>query len=156
MTIEQIAWASRCFAVEDEELVMKTSAPKSITWLKRIYPTIGPFYGWLSNHSHWHYQAHVKSMDLKHEFVGYILASSRFKASALAATLIAVDCYVACFERLYENRISEFEILSQTGGKFLFREDRETKELLDEVVSIVGPDDMTYELRQFLASGQIV
>ncbi|MCH7540099.1 MAG: hypothetical protein IH999_06850 [Proteobacteria bacterium] len=155
MAVVQTAWAAYCFGLEDGDRVKNASASRAITRLKKIYPSIGTFYGWLSNHLHWEYEAQLKVLSLGDKLVKSIIASSKFKVSALIMTLVAVDCYVACFERLYEPRISDFHILGPSDEMFVFKKDRTTRVLLDETINVIGSDRMANEVARYLATGRI-
>lgn len=100
--LEQVAWAVKVHQLDDPERVMRQSATGAITDLKRVHPNAGEFYGWLSNHAHWAYDAHVKALDLKTERVGILLANSLYKITAFCALLVLLDVTWSVHEFIFE------------------------------------------------------
>jgi hypothetical protein len=91
--LEQIAWACRIDALKDLHAIKDTSATKAIGALNRLCPVAGRLYGWLSSHSHWTYEAHIKAFehDSKMDKLFAVFASSEFKATSLClAVLISI------------------------------------------------------------------
>jgi hypothetical protein len=99
--LEQIAWACRIDALDDLHSIKDTSATKAISALNKLCPVAGRLYGWLSSHSHWTYEAHIKAFmhDAKKDKLFAVFASSDFKATslclALLMSMVATSTFVA-------------------------------------------------------------
>jgi hypothetical protein len=91
MVLEQIAWASEIDGLDEAAAINSIKAESSIRALKKKVPFIGNFYGWLSSHTHWRYEGHIKAMDFSEESICTMLQSSRFKAISLASTLLLLS-----------------------------------------------------------------
>lgn len=71
----------------------KASVTKSITKLSKLYPKVGRLNGWLSDHAHWGYDAHIKTiLDVA---PGHVMkASSLFKGASYIALVAYSDVFV--------------------------------------------------------------
>lgn len=96
MILEQLAWALAVRPAVDADVVQKTSAQSVIAELKKVNPRAGQLYGWMSSHSHWAYDAHIKSMIHEPKF-GLILASSEYKVVNFALSLVMAKMIVKSF-----------------------------------------------------------
>jgi hypothetical protein len=108
MALEQIGWANSVDPLEDFESVQKTSATKSIGALKDRFGGAGRLYGWLSVHTHWAYEGHVKAMHLEDGVTSSLFATSKFKACSLVLTALILVLAVKVFSSI---RSSEIEIV---------------------------------------------
>jgi hypothetical protein len=88
MILEQIAWAIGINALEDNSQIQNSSATKAIGLLRKICPAAGELYGWLSDHAHWAYEAHVKAMTVTEGRLTALFATNLFKARSLALTIL--------------------------------------------------------------------
>jgi hypothetical protein len=87
MLVEQIAWATKVRSMEVSEDVKNTSAQSSISDLKKISSGAGRLYGWMSEHAHWAYNAHIKSMFFSPR-LGLQMASYEYRAKNYALLII--------------------------------------------------------------------
>jgi hypothetical protein len=122
MILEQIAWSLDVCLLDDFRTITSRTAHQSIRALKAIHPSGGKFYGWLSAHAHWAYDAHIKAFEAGDGKIGMRLANPLYKAQALGATLvlfaIAQEAYRYLFEVLGETeshaKITVTEVSSLT------------------------------------------
>lgn len=84
--LEQIAWAVEISRLDDLSAIQKTDATRTVGKLNAIVPVAGRLYGWLSDHAHWAYGAHIKAMDFRDGRTASVFASSSFKMRALLLT----------------------------------------------------------------------
>ncbi len=97
MILEQVSWFFAVHSLDDGEVIKKTKTTKSIATTTAQFPQVGRLYGWMSDHAHWSYNAHVKVIveeDDDESPMSALLASSEFKAIAYAM-LIALTFLVA-------------------------------------------------------------
>jgi hypothetical protein len=66
MMFEQLAWAYVINTETDENAVHKLSASRAVALFKDKFRPAGKLYGWLSNHVHWAFDGHKKSV-VSHE-----------------------------------------------------------------------------------------
>lgn len=91
MALEQVCWAVAIRGSNDPDTIRSTSATKSITPIAKRYAKVGRLNGWLSDHAHWAYDAHIKAA---FDGDGMVLfANSAFKACAYAALIMFCDLY---------------------------------------------------------------
>jgi hypothetical protein len=102
MMLEQLAWAHRAILESDDEKVSKIIAQDGIGPLKPLLPGVGRLYGWLSDHAHWNYEAHVKSIVYKKKLLGHLFASAYFRATSLLISLIITDIFLKYSRHLLE------------------------------------------------------
>jgi hypothetical protein len=88
MMLEQLSWSFAAMGEKNDEQLSKIGAQASIGILKTVVPEAGRFYGWLSDHAHWKYDAHVKSITFKEERLAHVFASCHFKAISMAVSLV--------------------------------------------------------------------
>ncbi|NET91653.1 MAG: hypothetical protein F6K45_26960, partial [Kamptonema sp. SIO1D9] len=74
MILEKVCWAVRIRNLEDAQEITAQKAQSAISAVKGVSPLSGRLYGWLSKHAHWHYDAHIKTIQ---EVEGYVLHASR-------------------------------------------------------------------------------
>jgi hypothetical protein len=91
MILEQIAWSLDIRLLDDFRAITSRQASQSIGAIKPIHPSVGQFYGWLSAHAHWTYDAHIKAFQATNETIGMVLANPLHKAQALGAVLVLFD-----------------------------------------------------------------
>lgn len=97
MILEQIAWASSVDHYEEVEPIQKTSATKSIGQLKDKVESAGRLYGWLSVHTHWAYDGHIKAMHIEDGKTLSLFATSKFKATSLVLTALMLVLAIKVF-----------------------------------------------------------
>ena len=100
MMLEQLAWAAAALEEIDDERVAEISAQASIRTLKRVAPLAGRLYGWLSEHAHWKYDAHIKSFVIEGDGLGHLFGSCTFKAVSLATSLAVTAVFVRFIQSL--------------------------------------------------------
>lgn len=102
MALEQVCWGLAIRSSNDPLEIRGTSATKSVTPVAKKYSNVGRLNGWLSDHAHWSYDAHIKAA---FEEAGAIMfASSPFKACAYAALIVFCDVY----EKVVANELGAF------------------------------------------------
>ncbi|AVA23280.1 MULTISPECIES: hypothetical protein [unclassified Rhizobium] len=95
MILEQVSWVFAVHGLDDGEVIKKTKTTKSIATTTAKFPQVGRLYGWMSDHAHWSYGAHMKVIVEDDESAtSALLASSEFKAIAYAM-LIALTFLVS-------------------------------------------------------------
>jgi hypothetical protein len=114
MILEQIAWATKIDAYESDKDIQNTSSTKSISALSKYCCCAGPLYGWLSDHAHWAYEAHVKAWRVEEGELSTLLATSEFKAKVLALTILTAAVAIRTFVRLKEECIEK--VFQRTQG----------------------------------------
>jgi hypothetical protein len=100
MILEQIAWAYAVRDLDDVEQIRKKGTTRAIGEVARKFPVVGRLYGWMSNHAHWGYDAHVKVITHRDDFAGAIFASSEFKAVAYSMLLVLTDIHKKIFDSI--------------------------------------------------------
>jgi hypothetical protein len=88
MVLEQLAWASEIDRLRDPDAIHRTKAEGSIPALRKTIKFAGNLYGWLSAHTHWRYDGHIKAMIFSEDRMAAMLGSSRFKAVSLTVALL--------------------------------------------------------------------
>jgi hypothetical protein len=137
MALEQIAWAFVAKSHHSYEVVRNLSATHSIGRLKVVYPTAGRYYHWLSEHSHWAYNAHVKTLSSSEGLIEALGASCGYKAASLLATLICLDCCLAAFEAVFGDKVAKFHVLKRLkSGGYEIKRRRRTLALFNEVLRL--------------------
>lgn len=92
MSLEQLCWAINIRHLKKPDEIKNTSVTKSITKVSKKYPKAGRLNGWLSNHAHWGYDAHVKTIV---DVPGQVMkSSSLFKGCAYIALIVFSDLFV--------------------------------------------------------------
>jgi hypothetical protein len=101
-SFEQIAWAIKIMGMQERDAISALSPRSSVSSFRLIYPRAGQFYGWLSKHAHWEYDAHIAAMGAHEGKVFHHFAGSEFKALSLIAVFSLLDAYIAalsCYTR---------------------------------------------------------
>ncbi len=101
MILEQMSWALDICLMDDFEAITSRAASQSIRAMKAIHPAAGQFYGWLSAHAHWSYDAHIKAFEANDGTIGMRLANSLYKAQALGAVLVLLAIAQKAYLRLF-------------------------------------------------------
>jgi hypothetical protein len=100
MNIEQLAWICAIAKFDTAEEVIAQTSTKSLSSLKVLYPSSGEFYGWLSSHAHWKFEAHLKAFDFSSEEIATLLATREFKLVAFAALVVFYDVFLKALETI--------------------------------------------------------
>jgi hypothetical protein len=100
--LEQLAWAFQIRDLDVVDQIISASATKSITNLKPLFLMAGHYYGWLSDHTHWAYEAHSKVYSTNGKFSVHTLANSELKAKSLLLLLITVKLSYAVLKVVAE------------------------------------------------------
>jgi hypothetical protein len=88
LILEQLSFAYYVFDERNESLIQTLSANTSISKLKIICPGAGKLYGWMSNHAHWSFDAHKKSViSGENNTIAHLLTSPYFKAEIFCLIL---------------------------------------------------------------------
>jgi hypothetical protein len=102
MILEQVAWSFDVRHLDDFDDITSREATQSIRVIRSIHPAAGLFYGWLSDHAHWSYDAHIKAFEPGAGTIGMRLANPLYKAQALAAILVLFAITHAAYLRIFE------------------------------------------------------
>ena len=86
---------------------------KSITRLSKRYPKVGRLNGWLSNHAHWGYDAHIKAISEKPGYA--IKASTLFKGCSYVALIAFTEFFVKILSEELEDYVA-WEVVSKELG----------------------------------------
>ena len=133
------------------EEIVSISATKSIAELKVVAPSVGNFYGWLSEHSHWTYNAHEKAYFVERNKHFHIFADSASKAKALLLLLVLQSVARKTLEFLFVEYLGHnawVEFLS----KNLESTDASLFALTSELVALSKIDNSVDEDFEILAS----
>jgi hypothetical protein len=103
MILEQTAWALEVRSWDDFDAIATRQAQQSLKSLKSIHPASGRFYGWLSAHAHWAYDAHIKAFHHSPGKIGMRLANPLYKGQALGALLVLFEIVHAAYHCLFES-----------------------------------------------------
>jgi hypothetical protein len=90
LILEQISWAAAIDDLSDAKAINRIKAEGSIPTLKAKIKFAGALYGWLSLHTHWRYDGHMKAMVFAEDTMSATLQSSRFKAISLSIALLVL------------------------------------------------------------------
>ncbi|HEV7255169.1 MAG TPA: hypothetical protein VGN97_18945 [Mesorhizobium sp.] len=93
MILEQISWVLCVRLLDDVDVIASKRATKSVGEAARQFPFLGRLYGWMSEHAHWAYGAHLKAITHDEDRAGAMLASSEFKAIAYAMLIVLTEAY---------------------------------------------------------------
>jgi hypothetical protein len=93
MILEQLAWIYVVRPLSDVDKIRNTKTTKCIGRLSDQFSDVGKLYGWMSDHVHWDYRAHIKVITHNGDLSGAWSATSEFKAIAYAM-LIALTFFV--------------------------------------------------------------
>jgi hypothetical protein len=102
MMLEQAAWALEIRCWDDFNAITTRQAQQSLRALKSIHPAAGGFYGWLSAHAHWTYDAHIKAFNQSPGKIGMRLANPLYKGQALGALIVLFAIVHAAYHCLFE------------------------------------------------------
>jgi hypothetical protein len=102
MMLEQTAWALEIRCWDDFNAITARQAQQSLRALKSIHPAAGSFYGWLSAHAHWTYDAHIKAFDQSPGRISMRLANPLYKGQALGALIVLFVIVHAAYHCLFE------------------------------------------------------
>jgi len=150
MMLEQIAWAYNVGNSKDEDAVVRSSGPASISELKRASAFAGRLYGWLSIHAHWTFEAHKKSViTSKGDKVGHLFASSYFKAVVFCVMILLV---VAAFECSWAMYPELHKLKAEKGARTTIPDDvkREAIQLLSQIFACDPQDRDLKQLSSML------
>jgi hypothetical protein len=111
MILEQLAWVYVIRNFDDVDKVRKTQTTKCIGSLSKKFSDVGKLYGWMSNHVHWDYEAHIKVVTNDGTFDGALSATSEFKAIAYAMLIALAYLLLNVFNSL----MSEYSELAAAG-----------------------------------------
>ncbi|WP_136618079.1 MULTISPECIES: hypothetical protein [Mesorhizobium] len=100
MILEQLCWVYCVRLLDDVDAVASKNATKCVGEAGRVFPIIGRLYGWLSDHAHWAYSAHLKVITQKEDQSAAMLASSQFKAIAYAMLLVLAEVYLRVIDSI--------------------------------------------------------
>jgi len=143
MILEQAAWALEIRGLDDIDEITSRQAQQSLRALRPLHPAAGKFYGWLSAHAHWTYDAHIKAFFHQPGQIGMRLADPLYKGQALGALLVLFDVVRAAYGRL-------FETLGKSD-EALHLEPIETAVLLRELQTLAPEDTDIRRLNEMLA-----
>jgi hypothetical protein len=142
MILEQVAWSLDVRFLDDFHAITSRQASQSIGAMRSIHPAAGKFYGWLSDHAHWSYGAHIKAFESGGGTIGMRLANPLYKAQSLGAILVLFAITQAGYRCLHETLgcTSSAEEASEIDASSFIRElqslapeDRDIQHLLKMV-----------------------
>lgn len=136
MVLEQIAWAAAIDNLMDPSAIKAQKAEGSIRALKNLVPFAGVFYGWLSSHTHWRYDDHIKSMTFGDEGMAATLQSSKFKAVSLCVALLLTSAVTLV---LRAHRQSEISTLMTSPPETRLVAGKKIGGIVDPWVQLFGP-----------------
>ena len=102
MALEQLCWALNIRDYDTATEIQTTPVTKSITYISKLYNKVGRLNGWLSNHAHWSYEAHIKAIFEKPGFI--MQASPMFKGCSYITLVIFSDLFL----QIISNELKEF------------------------------------------------
>lgn len=137
MMLEQISWSLAVRAMDDVAEIKGTKVTKAITQSSRSVPSIGRLYGWMSDHVHWEYSAHLKAITSRDDQAAALFASSEFKAIAysmlIALTQIAVDVVDMTLEQYQElHSFAKFQKWKGRGREL------DPQQMIAEILQLLG------------------
>ncbi|KAF0210126.1 MAG: hypothetical protein FD139_2723 [Methylocystaceae bacterium] len=135
MILEQLSWGISVDGIAEEQSVVTKRAQGSLSSLRKIYPTAGRIYGYLSNHAHWSYPEHTKSIFSDGGKWTVLKANSDSKAQSLLLVLLVVDVIDAVLESLRPDARSHVGSPSKAMSK------KHTLEHVDALMTIVRDRD---------------
>jgi hypothetical protein len=144
MILEQIAWALEVRSWDDFDAITTRQAQQSLRSLKSVHFAAGNFYGWLSNHAHWTYDAHIKAFHHSPGQIGMRLADPLYKGQALGALLVMFEIVHAAYHCLFES-------LGQTNATHVFKT-TETSSFVHDLQRLAPEDSDIRRLNDMLTS----
>lgn len=142
MILEQAAWALEIRNSDDFNEITTRQAQQSLRSLRSVHPAAGNFYGWLSAHAHWTYDAHIKAFFHQPGQIGMRLADPLYKGQALGALLVLFDIVRAAYDRLFETLGNKDEVRNYEPVK--------TAELLRNIRTLAPEDTDICSLNEML------
>lgn len=107
MLLEQICWVHCVRSLDDVKLIERKSATRSVGEVNLKFPIVGRLYGWLSDHAHWAYSAHLKAITEKDDQSAAMFSSCMFKAIAYAMLITLTDVYRAVVRTIVRSNRSK-------------------------------------------------
>jgi hypothetical protein len=92
MILEQLSWSVRVFFLETYKEVVAVEPQRTLASLKDAHGGAGRFYGWLSEHSHWVYEAHNKAFNFVEGNPSVMLRSEKFKMESMV--VLTLTCQI--------------------------------------------------------------
>lgn len=145
MILEQISWIWSVRSLDDTQSIERKSATRAVGELTRLLPIAGRLYGWMSDHAHWAYSAHLKAITKKDNQSAAMLASSLFKAIGYSMLIVLSELYlrvvslVVKLERgraLTEHRRAWSAATKKFKPKKLLKEIAEVSEFAADIVGL--------------------
>jgi len=155
MMLEQLAWSFSVAKSLDDNAVQKVSATRAISSLKSEIETAGLFYGWLSQHAHWHFDAHKKVVISKEGKLGHLYASSYFKAILFSVMLIMTDLYFQILQAICSKELEELK--AEPGASMISVEEVKTvvTAFLSEIAACEPSDVELKKLVRMIKGSQV-
>ena len=123
VVLEQIAWAYEAFQAKKLEDIKEIKAQKSISVLKKLIPTCGPFYGFLSNKTHISYENHLEILNFDDGAPAVIMSMSNYALYGEALLELA-DMFSIVYEYTQQGYLDELFTLQKTDAQYAIRKDR--------------------------------
>lgn len=144
MALEQLAWTYAVRKLDDVNKVKAVSATKSVGLLSKEFAEVGRLYGWMSNHVHWEYDAHVKVVTTDGTFHGAFFANSEFKAISYAMLTALTFIVFKVFAAIISS-YPELEEVVRTRGWLGQEAEFEPLSMISRIYSLSesSPDVMT-------------
>jgi hypothetical protein len=100
MILEQLCWVYCVRSLDDVDVIAKKSSTRCVGETTRDFPIVGRLYGWMSDHAHWAYSAHLKAITSIEEQSAAMFASSQFKAIAYAMLMVLSEVYLRIIDSI--------------------------------------------------------
>ena len=133
--MEQFAYAIAVWDAKDDDTVFSTKPQRSLEKLKRVQPSAGRAYGYLSELSHYNPKFHSSFIG-KDDGSQVLQRSYKFKITSLAWVFYILDLQFRVFENCYGSHDS-FKIVAPLEGKPAAKFDRFFEGTPTEIVSSI-------------------
>jgi hypothetical protein len=147
LAVEMTGWAICVHNSEDENYVANLKAQSCLSALKRIYPSAGRVYGYVSKFSHWEQAIHPFFLNIE-ENVGLIRASCKYRAISSALCLVILDIFLEAVRCLYGAQAES--LITAVQGIAEREATRAVSRLLDRVAETTSDEDIV-EVRALLS-----
>jgi hypothetical protein len=113
LILEQLSFAYYVFNEHNDSLIQTLSANTCISRLKTICPGVGKLCGWMSNHAHWSFDAHKKSVtSAEDDSIAHLLTSPYFKAEIFCVILILIVIAYDVIWQVYHKNVQPHKTIA--------------------------------------------
>lgn len=114
LILEQIAWAYAVHEIKDESL-LKVQPSKCISHLKRLFPKVGTWYGFINEQSHIHTKVIGDLVRVESDRIAIILRNQEMSLVSAFYVLRLVDVYGAYTEVVWRPYCAACEFIKKKG-----------------------------------------